>query len=39
MFSICRAEDFLVNEVDMENNIVHLTSLAPPNTKTKVKCV
>ncbi|KAL7317776.1 multisubstrate pseudouridine synthase 7 [Mucor circinelloides] len=30
-----RAEDFLVNEVDMEKNIVHLTSLAPPNTKTK----
>jgi tRNA pseudouridine13 synthase len=39
MFLIYRAEDFLVNEVDIENNIVHLTSLAPPNTKTKVNCV
>ncbi|KAI8647380.1 pseudouridine synthase [Parasitella parasitica] len=30
-----RAEDFLVNEVDMDRNIVHLTSLEPPNTRTK----
>ncbi|CEP16132.1 hypothetical protein [Parasitella parasitica] len=30
-----RAEDFLVNEVDMEKNIVHLTSLDPPNTKVE----
>ncbi|KAI8366468.1 pseudouridine synthase [Choanephora cucurbitarum] len=28
-----RAEDFLVNEVDMDKNIVRLTSLAPPDTK------
>ncbi|KAI7907261.1 pseudouridine synthase [Cokeromyces recurvatus] len=28
-----RAEDFLVNEVDMDKNIVHLTSFEPPNTK------
>ncbi len=32
----CRAEDFLVNEVDMEKNIIHLTSLEAPNTKAKV---
>ncbi|GAA5811004.1 hypothetical protein MFLAVUS_004433 [Mucor flavus] len=30
-----RAEDFLVNEVDMDGKIVHLTSLEAPNTKTK----
>ncbi|KAG2212659.1 hypothetical protein INT47_000636 [Mucor saturninus] len=30
-----RAEDFLVNEVDMDGNIVHLTSLEAPNTQTK----
>ncbi|KAG0743702.1 hypothetical protein G6F57_007998 [Rhizopus arrhizus] len=30
-----RAEDFLVNEVDMEKNIIHLTSLEAPNTKAK----
>jgi hypothetical protein len=35
-FGIFRAEDFLVNEVDMDGNIVHLTSLEAPNTKTKV---
>ncbi|KAI8369919.1 pseudouridine synthase [Blakeslea trispora] len=28
-----RAEDFLVNEVDMDKNIVRLTSFAPPDTK------
>ncbi|KAI8991489.1 pseudouridine synthase [Mycotypha africana] len=28
-------EDFLVNEVDMDNNIVYLTSVAPPDIKKK----
>ncbi|KAI9469723.1 MAG: pseudouridine synthase [Benjaminiella poitrasii] len=28
-----RAEDFLVNEVDMDKNIVHITSFELPNTK------
>lgn len=36
-FPVNRAEDFLVNEVDMDGNIVHLTSTDPPNTKTVVE--
>ncbi|CEG83732.1 hypothetical protein RMATCC62417_17608 [Rhizopus microsporus] len=31
-----RAEDFLVNEVDMDNNIIHLVSLEGPSTNQKM---
>ncbi|KAI9260830.1 pseudouridine synthase [Sporodiniella umbellata] len=30
-----RGEDFLVNEVDMDRNIIRVTSLEGPNTRTK----
>lgn len=29
-FNFCRYSDFIVNEVDLDGNVVHLTSLVAP---------
>jgi hypothetical protein len=31
---LCSGHDFLVNEIDLEQQVVHLTSLEPPNLST-----